>query len=151
MKFFVFLLILSSVTFAQGVYIDYDGICRNFHVTVNSEIEGCWDVKLDAPGEVQHPEGFRSSFYYVENALCSPDTEVTLRMLLESGEDTDVVAKLRQGDTILEEPFIIEQKCPKVLPENLSLVAISIIILVLLTGVIIYKKWPKKRTRRKKR
>jgi len=94
--------------------------------TVNITAEGlynisneCWDAKLDVPGRVFDPSAgeageWMSSFYYVEQAICPPGQEVALRLRPSSiSAVVEGMVKLRQGNTVIEMPFTIEQDCPQ--------------------------------------
>ncbi|MBN1896144.1 MAG: hypothetical protein JW789_00265 [Candidatus Aenigmarchaeota archaeon] len=102
------------------IAVEAEGSCRDFDVTVTAAnlTEGCWDVKLDIPGQIntgsESNEDWSSTFYYKDKAICYPETdEVTLQLKLDS-RDTTVMgtAKLRFDSRIIEKDFSIQQSCP---------------------------------------
>ena len=155
LQFFILFLFLifSSIALAQNIDIQTKGICKFFDVTVNAQLGGCWDVKIDAPGKVLHPEGWKSSFFYVNDALCTGEAE--LKIELDNLDNITTKLKLRQNETIIEESFDIDQNCPDEgkLGEWESLLVVVTIIIILTAGIAIYTKKAKiaKKQKRKRR
>jgi len=96
------------------------GTCGEFVITVPLlELEGCWDVKIDVPGQVFDGSAgdsgeWRSTFFYVEDALCQPDSYARFRVSMESIKPTvHGTIKLRQNNTVVERPFSVQQDCPQ--------------------------------------
>ena len=141
----IFLFILSSLAFAQEINIETSGTCREFDVTIAAQLDGCWDAKIEAPGELLHPDGWKSSFFYVNNALCAPETSAQLKIRLDAKSDIIASFKLRQNNTIIERNFEINQNCPAELSNNEMLLFVAAIIIILAAGVAIYLKMPRKK------
>ncbi len=151
MKFqIIFLLLLSFVAFSQVPQIDIDveGACREFDITVRAAVEDCWDVKIDVAGVVLHPDGWKSSFFYINNALC--ENEAQLKIRLDSKNDMIASLKLRQNETIVEKNFELNQNCSEPSGRE-SLFVVLTIIIILAAGIAIYLKKPKKKQIRKKK
>lgn len=112
------LILLSFPALSQEITsIQAHGSCRDFSITVTAEGlgEGCWDVKLGVPGQIKDKNGnWKSTFFYVERAICAPETEAVLDVRLEGTQSSvEGTAKLRQGSKIVEMPFTIVQACPE--------------------------------------
>jgi len=156
LQFLILFLFLtfSSIALAQEIpqiSIDVDGICKFFDVAISAQLDRCWDVKIDAPGKVLHPEGWKSSFFYVSNVLCTGEAE--LKIELDSLNNITAKLKLRQNETIIEESFDIIQNCPDEgkLGEWESLLVVITIIIILTAGIAIYLKKPKKPKKKMKK
>jgi len=112
------LILLSFPAFSQEMTsIQAQGNCRDFSITVTAEgiTEGCWDVKLDVPGQIKDKNGnWKSTFFYVDRVICAPETGAVLDVRLEGTQSSvEGTAKLRQGSKIVEMPFTIVQACPE--------------------------------------
>ncbi len=147
--FLAMLLAISAATFAQEINIETKGTCKDFDIKINANLEGCWDAKVEAAGEILHPDGWKSSFFYVNNAMCSGEAELKLK--LNTKDDVIASLKLRQNTTILERDFEINQNCPTELTDKEFLLLIAAIIIILAAGIAIYAKKPKKRAKPKAR
>lgn len=109
------------------------GTCMDFVVTVAAEDlgESCWDVKLDVPGNIDDGGTWRSSFYYIEKAICWPDEKAEISIRLDSIEPViEATAKLRQGSRVIERDFTIRQSCPQPLPDYWVILVSFVIILI---------------------
>ena len=131
----IFFSLASVSTGGQVIVITAEGICREFAIGIaTSGLEpGCWDVKIEIPGDIYHENlgKWRSSFYYVEKALCSPENEFSARARLDTDADlVDATVKLRMGTEVLEKDFSIMQGCPEPLPEYWSLLIAFVVILI---------------------
>src|SRR3989344_2151646 len=60
----VLFLVLSSVVFAQQIDVTVKGTCKEFTVHVDANLTGCYDAKIEAPANVMHADGWKSSFFY---------------------------------------------------------------------------------------
>ncbi len=147
--FVLFSIILSSTVFSQQINIQTKGTCKDFDIEINANLEGCWDAKAEAPGELLHPDGWKSTFFYINNAMCSGEAELKLR--LDTKEDFIASLKLRQNSTILEENFNIDQNCPVDFSDREFLLLIAAIIIVLAAGIAIYAKPKARKGIRRKR
>jgi len=141
------LILLSFPAFSQEItQIQAQGNCRDFSITVAAEDigEGCWDVKLDVPGQIKDKNGnWKSTFFYVERALCSPETEAVLDVRLEGTQSSvEGTAKLRQGSKIVEMPFTVVQACPEP-PASLEgfWVVFAAFAIIVIFGWIISLRW----------
>lgn len=109
------------------------GTCMDFVVSVSAEGlgESCWDVKLDLPGKVNDGGSWRSSFYFMEKAICWPDEKAEIVIRIDSIEPViEATAKLRQGSRIIERDFTISQTCPQPLPDYWVILVSFVIILI---------------------
>jgi hypothetical protein len=153
MKLIIFILsifLLTSITFAQEINVETKGTCKEFEIAINAQLDGCWDAKIEAPAMVLHPDGWKSSFFYVNNALCAPEKETNLKIRLDTKDDIVASFKLRQNETIIERNFEIKQNCASELTDEEMLLVVATIIIVLAAGVAIYLK-SKRETRRKRK
>ena len=111
-----------------------EGVCRDFTVTVSAAglADGCWDVKLDVPGRIQSRDTeWKSAFFYVDDAMCTPETRVTLRIKLDTSETPlRAAARLRLNSTVLEREFTISQNCPEPLSDLWVIIVALLIILI---------------------
>jgi hypothetical protein len=139
---FLILTFLSSTTFAQEINVETKGTCKDFDVLIKTNLQGCCDAKVEAPGQVLHADGWKSSFFYVNNAMCNGEAQ--LKLMLDVKDDVTASLKLRQNTTILEKTFEIDQKCPIDFSDREFLLLIAAIIIVLAAGIAIYAK-PKAR------
>jgi len=123
------LVLLSALTIAsspvaaqQIAAVRAQGTCQEFRVTVigNELGDGCWDVKLDIPGQIKDGDKWMSTFFYIGRAICSPKNSTVMDIRLLSTEDVvKGKAKIRQDSRIAEMPFTIVQSCPEpALPLN---------------------------------
>ena len=139
-KFVLLLLFLVPLSFAQlnNLPIKQSGICKDFTILINSDLQGCWDVKIDAPGHIITGEGPRDMFFYANNAMCNGSAE--LKVKYSTSNDINARLKLRQNSTILEKDFYVDQNCPAELSAEMVFVAAIIIILILLGAAAWYVK-----------
>lgn len=128
------LLLLSSIAYAQ-IYVEASGICRDFDVTITTNLSGCYDVKIDADGRIMHGDEWKSTFFYIDNALCG---SAKFKIHLDSDKNVTAVAKLRQNETVIQQQFDIIQNCPDTTEEFFA--AITAIISLLLILIIWYTK-----------
>ncbi|MBI2583127.1 MAG: hypothetical protein HYW25_00535 [Candidatus Aenigmarchaeota archaeon] len=129
---FSLLVVLFFIPPSHALTASASGECRDFLVHVEHEGEGCFDVKIEAPAEVLHRDGWKDSFFYVPNALCSGEAVVRVRML-----DTDnavASVKLRRNNTVLQAPLEIVQNC-SVVPDDVFLPVVFIVAAILLSLV----------------
>ncbi len=141
---FLILVIPFQAAAQEITSVQSTGMCQDFEVTVTAAnlTEGCWDVKLDIPGEInagsESEEDWTSTFYYKDRALCSPETDsATLELRLDSRASVvSGTAKLRLDNKVIEKDFEIQQSCPppaEPLPDFL--------ILVIVFGIIVFFGW----------
>lgn len=130
-------LLLPPLIQAQEITgITVQGGCRNFTAAITaSGLEGCWDVKIDAPCRIQKPDlEWQSCFYYLQEALCSPDNRTMVRIELEDSgavnATVQAILRLRQNNTIIEKNFTIQQDCPKGLGVEWGILVSVVLILV---------------------
>ncbi len=158
--FLLFMFVFSSVALAQNIKLDIDGSCKEYNVTLTaSDISaGCYDAKIDMTtpsgriGRIFDPrEGWKSSIYFVNEALCVNTTEAnrTFQLVTESTyENVNFAAKLRFGSNTWQSSYYeIKQDCPGSPEGNLYLFfAVSAIVaLVLLLLVILNSTTLKRR------
>ena len=62
MRFLLIILLLSSVAFARTTVNAY-GECTDFNVVITTDLEGCYDVKLDTPGSILDGSEWKSTFF----------------------------------------------------------------------------------------
>lgn len=146
----LFLFIFLSAAIAQEINIEAKGTCKDFDITINANLDGCWDTKIEAPASILHPDGWKSSFFYVNNALCAPENEVKIKIRLDTKDDIVASLKLRQNETIIERNFEIKQNCASELTDEEMLLLVAAIIIILAAGIAIYLK-SKRKTRRKRK
>ncbi len=135
--FVLILLMLATIPTASSQSIpgiSFDGKCRDYTLTIATEsLEGCWDVKVDVPGQVFNPidSSWGSSFYYVKDLICPPETTAELDIVLDTYDaEVNGTVKLRQGSSIFERDFTIKQQCPPLPgPEWTILVAVIVILI----------------------
>jgi hypothetical protein len=147
---FIFCLFAIPLSSAQQVTeVAVRGECGEFMISImasglyNQGIEGngCWDAKLDLPGQIFNPSAgqsgdWRSSFYYIDDALCPPEDKVVITIRPNSISPTiEGTAKLRQGNTIIERQFTISQDCPQ--PLGWEWVILTALIIVLFFGYLL--------------
>ena len=131
---FLILTMVPMSTVGQEIaQIRTQGTCIDHVVTVKGEGLGnsCWDVKIDIPGRIGSGGSFRSSFYYIEKAICWPEDEAEFSVKLDSREPViDGAVKLRQGNDIIEKDFSILQSCPQPLPDYWVIIIAFAVVLV---------------------
>ena len=136
--FLVFCFIFSSAAIAS---VKVSGICVDFDVTVSADVEGCWDVKIDTDAKVLHSDGsWKSAFFYVKDALCSPDDSTTLKIRMNTRNNVTAIAKLRQNKTLIAEEFSINQDCPPLVSNEEMFLIIILIIMAVLSGIFLYER-----------
>jgi hypothetical protein len=128
LKFLLALLFLLPITHA---IVNVEGTCNEFIISIEEEREGCWDIKVDSPGQVLGEE-WKSSFFYVDSSFCDGEGQITF--IPETRENVDSVIKLRQNSTVDEVPFIIKQNCQ----DNTDLLFPIIGIIMVILAVVIY-------------
>ena len=141
----LFLLLAPAAGSSSITEVSSEGSCHDFSITVSGEElgEGCWDVKIDVPGNVYNPyeKRWKSSFFYVERSICSPDTSGTYSVKLHTSEPfVQATAKLRQNSRVLEKGFTIVQECPASPPEYWILLAAVFVIIVFCWGLTYWWK-----------
>ena len=107
--------ITASAENTEITSVEASGTCMDFTVTVHAEnLTGCWDIKVNVPGRIREGTGqWKSTFFYIENALCEPESEASVDIIIESTDDVvEGVVKLRQDNAIIDSPIIINQACP---------------------------------------
>jgi len=115
--------------------ITVTGTCREYSVTVTATGlgQGCWDVKLEIPGTVfdYEKDEWRSSYYFVDGALCGPDASRSFAISLDSSMSiVQAKARIRSGSREKEKPFTISQSCPAPAPPYIAILAAIIVILI---------------------
>ncbi len=113
---FLGVFISVSAESTEITLVEASGTCMDFTVTVHAaNLTGCWDIKVDVPGRIREGAGqWKSTFFYNENAICEPESQVSADIIIESMEDVvEGTVKLRQGNTIIESPVVINQACPE--------------------------------------
>jgi len=131
----IFLCTLLAPAAAQEITgVTVEGNCGEFAVTVRAAAlgDGCWDAKIDAPGTVLHEDEdlWRSSFFYVDKAICPPSGQTTLRFRPDSkAGNVTATARLR-GAEVLARDFTITQGCPKPVPDVWPVLVAAIVILI---------------------
>lgn len=151
------LLIPGAASAQEIAGIEAEGTCGEFLVTVTAAnlTEGCWDVKLDVPGRAEHQGGeWKSTFYYLKGAICTPETRAEVRLDLNTAEgEVQGTAKLRQSSKIITKPFTLYQDCPDYsIPSEWMLLTASASVLVILWAVgWWWKQKPKPKTKRSKK
>lgn len=136
----VLVLLLSALSIrAQEITsVDAQGTCRDFTITVSTaNLSGCWDLKIDAPCEIQDSNmNWQSCFFYLNNNLCSPESLASAKIILDSSQpEVQATAKIRQNNTVIEKPFTISQDCPQDLSGIWTILVAVIIILVFGFGI----------------
>ncbi len=131
----VFLYSVLAPAAAQEITgVTVEGSCAEFSVTVTGTAlgEGCWDAKIEAPGTVWHEdeEAWRSSFFYLEKAVCPPSNQVTLRFRPDSKAGSMTTTARLRGTKILERDFSIVQDCPEPVPDVWPVLVAAIVILI---------------------
>ena len=140
MKKLIMLLFLISLSFAQldNLTITQAGACKDFTIKINSDLKGCWDVKIDAPGHIITEEGPKDMFFYINNAICNGSAE--LKTKFSTPNDINAVIKLRQNNAILEKDFFVDQNCPAELSNEMTFAVAIIIIIILLEAALWYAR-----------
>jgi hypothetical protein len=132
LSFSLFPIISSS---QQITEIRSEGSCEDFRITITAEDlgQGCWDAKLDVPGRVYDSgdKTWKSSFYYIEKAMCYPATEASIPIKLDR-EDVYLQgkARLRSGGRTIEKDFELRQQCPQPLPDYWVILIAAMVILI---------------------
>lgn len=137
---FMIFLFVPSIVHSQNIEtidITATGTCKDFLLTVNTNLDGCWDVKIDTPGAVQHPEGWKSSFFYVNDAVCGNGS---LRVRFSGTDNIQGEIKLRQENNIFVKPFSVVQNCPPEFSDTQFLLFMAFIAALFLTGILWYGK-----------
>ena len=138
-RFLIAMIIIVIFIFPYISYAHFTasaaGTCRDFDVSITTDEPGCYDVKIDAAGQALHKDGWKSSFFYVENALC--DGSGAIKVRFSETKNFTTAVKLRQNNTISEVPLEISQQCPA--GEGFVAFAIGIALL-LAAGILIYAR-----------
>ncbi|MFH0832473.1 MAG: hypothetical protein V1900_01985 [Candidatus Aenigmatarchaeota archaeon] len=136
MLFLLFLFAFSSIAFADFSINTY-GECRDFNVVIYSESTQCFDVKLDVDGTILSGDEWKSTFFYVNDALCGGIG--TKKLHLSSDLNMTGIAKFRSNGTIVDEkPFAIVQNCPDT--KNEFFIAAITVAILLLAIVLFFRK-----------
>ena len=144
MRRFIFLFLLSCFIFSSislAIKVDVSGTCTDFDVTISADVNGCYDVKIDTDAEVLHSDGYwRSSFFYVKDALCSSDNYTTLKIRMNTHDNVTAIAKLRQNTTMLAKEFLINQNCPLFVSNEEMFFILILVIITAVSGIFWYEK-----------
>ena len=114
-----------------------EGTCGEFIISIEDEKEGCWDVKIESPGQILDKTEWKDSFFYSANAFCDGKGEIQFRTGSIEKEINGVI-KLRQNSTINEEQFTITQSCEN--SYNMLFITAFVIIFILAISVMILRK-----------
>jgi len=140
---------VSGTISPQYIAVWVDGECKYFNVSIlvpGFTGEFCYDVKIDLfdngkrVGEIYDlNEGWKSSYYYIENALCQRNGTFMVRA--DSQHNLTAIIKLKKpGETTaLQAEIKIVQNC-RVNDERVFLVALATI-LVFLWAITMYVKF----------
>ncbi len=137
---------------AQNISLDIQGNCIEYNVTLVAAglEEGCYDVKIDVTtqrgrGEIFDPrQGWKSSFYYINEILClenTTETSRTFQLRAPLGDEVNFMAKLKSVSGTWESSYYtVEEKCPSTLLDEIStaVIAALAVILILLSAVTFY-------------
>jgi len=112
------ILVLASVSLVsaqespQHISTVQLGTCHDITVSVfaSSLPPGCYDVKIDVPGHVRVDGEWRSTFFYVPQALCAPGS-AQFSLHLETDDSVNGAVKLRSGSRVRQEPLVVVQYC----------------------------------------
>ena len=147
MKILVFGIILSILLITPVSLADelpfvaiHNGTCRDFTFDIATDLPGCWDVKVDAPGQMLHNDAvWKNNFFYVKNAVCNHTGTVDAR--LNINQDQTVTLKFRQGEDIHQFSTYIRQDCPQLVDdEKFFYIALLVIIIIF---AVIFWYWKK--------
>jgi hypothetical protein len=116
--FALLLLALATPALAQQVTsISVSGTCGELAVNVTGEDlldGGCWDVKIDAPGQVRDKDGdWVSSVYYVDKVLCPWDGSAVVGFRPDGTGTVDGRVKIRLGSRVVEKTFPLSRPAPR--------------------------------------
>ena len=117
--------------------------------------EACYDVKIEAVspsgrGSIYDPrEGWKSSFYYISEALCNGTGSFQLKT--DDSETLHFLAKLRLGGNVWQSSYHeVQQDCPQT--DVLFIFAVAlVVVLILLSLVTWYVKAGNKTKKTKKK
>ena len=169
-----FLIIFSSIALAEvtgqistaaepdsiaSISLDISGTCKEFNVTLTASnfSEGCYDVKIDITtpsGRVGRiydtKEGWKSSIYYIDEALCIGANESVVSEVFQMKAETSAKQlyfqpRLRAGSKTWESSHVsFEQDCPVESDNEILFLVSLIVILTLLVVITMYVKvWKK--------
>jgi len=154
----VFVLVIGVPANGQEISgVSYSGTCGDFRVMISAsglfdlsnessaQNEECWDVKVEVPGRFFDVvlNDWRSTHYYMNDVMCYPEPEISVLIRLSTIEPVvDGIAKLRQGNTIIEKAFNIEQECPQ--PLGWEWVLIIAVIVIVFFGYLLVWWWRRK-------
>ena len=128
-------LVMPAFALTDEYTLTLRGECKSFDVIIENSMPGCWDVKIEAPGEVMHIEGWKDSFFYVQNAVCDNQTSI-IRTRLSTDANLIATIKLRQGNIIVEQPMEITQNCPN---ENQYFFPAVLFVIAILLALVWYE------------
>jgi len=134
----LFCFALSYITY--GISVDVSGNCIDFDVTISADVDGCYDVKIDTDAEVLHNDGWRSSFFYLKDALCSTDNSTTVKIRMNTYDNVTAIAKLRQNRTMIAEEFSINQNCPLFVSNEEMFFILILVIITTVSGIFWYER-----------
>jgi hypothetical protein len=122
--------------------VRYSGTCRDFVVDVRAaNLTGCWDFKLDLPGELMTAGGWKSTFYYLDNAICEPYNSAVVSVRLDTSERTvNGTAKLRQNSTIIQKSFTVLQDCPQPPGPEVTVLGVVVIGIAVVLGYVLMRR-----------
>lgn len=143
------LLILLVIPFVvadlQEFPIQAEGTCHDYVLTINvvntpyeKELgSGCWDVKIDAPGEILIDNEWTDTFFYANHAMCNGFAKLNVRFF--SSSDVTGLVKFRFNSATEQINFTVKQNCGQLLDDKTLLIAVSGIILLLFGAAYWYK------------
>jgi len=146
LAFVLFLIVFSSISFAQNITLQITGTCKEYNVTITATgfEEACYDVKIEAvstkaSSSIYDPrEGWKSSFYYIDEALCNNTGSFQIRA--DDSETLHFLAKLRLDNNVWQSSYYeVQQSCPET-DELFIFAVVLVVILILLVLVTFYVK-----------
>lgn len=161
--FSIIIFILPQSAISQNLTMNIQGECMDYNVTVFLEGfgTGCYDVKIDATtpagrvGEIYDPrEGWKSSFYYVNEGLCIQEdpsqsnlthNKTFLLRILSSSPQVSFKGTVRHGSVTWGTGYQdVVQDCPPsspmIMTDQQFFLSVLTVILVILAGLVIYKR-----------
>lgn len=133
--FVIFILFFSLSVNAQNINVIPTGKCHDFTVTVVAQnLTGCYDIKIDVPGIIKNEDNWRSTFFYIGNALCAPSS-AQVQVRLSSDESVNATVKLRSNNKIYEKDFTFYQDCD--LPNNRTVLLYGLGSALILFGAVV--------------
>ena len=132
----LYVFVLSSLAFAENIEVTPYGACKDYVLNISSNMTGCWDVKIDAPGEIKINDEWKDTFFFVPNAMCNGTA--VLNVKFSSSSDVQAIIKFRQGARSEQGTVTIQQNCPRPLSDTAFLMVIVLFILLLLAVFVWY-------------